>query len=233
MQQLFKSLCITFSLCALLNFACASTITVNPLFASLTFKNRYHDIQVQNAESGKGDTAYVAISIYKVNHPGMPDQSFTKLDDNPYKIGLIVTPNKMVIPAGQMRIARVLYIGKPVDADVLYEVKFTPVSGNLIAIGQDKKNIAAGVELVIAYGVGILVRPVDLKPNVTAVRHGKNVTLSNTGNTTVSIGNCNLDKDFFVRLYPGNVKHATLKEDASQICKQEILENQVSNFEIK
>jgi len=233
MQQLFKSLCMIFSLCALLSFAYASTITVNPLFASLTFKKRYQDIQVQNAESGKGDTAYVSISIYRVNHPGMPDQSFTKLDDNPYKIGLIVTPNKMVIPSGQMRIARVLYIGKPVDADVLYEVKFTPVSGNLVAIGQDKTNIAAGVELVIAYGVGILVRPVDLNPNVTAVRDGKKVTLSNTGNTTVSIGHCTPDKYFFVRLYPGNVKHVTLKTDSAQTCKQEILQNQVSKFEIK
>ena len=210
-----------------MQMALSSSIMVYPLSADLTFNNRFQDVQVQNSGS---DIAYVAISIYRVNHPGMPDQSFTMLEDNPYQVGLIVTPSKMIIPAGQFRIARILYIGKPVTSDVAYEVKFTPVAGALVPVGNS--TLSAGIELVVAYGVSILVRPVNLSPHLIATREGKALSLQNTGNTTVTLENCLPDKNLIAQLYPGNTFHYTLTTASPQTCVEEVLQEQFSSFKI-
>lgn len=220
--------------------ATASSISVNPMAVDLTFNTRFQDIQVQN--TGK-DTAYVAITIYRLNHPGETGQSFTELSDNPYQVGLIATPNKMVIPPGQMRIARILYIGNPVTSDAIYEVKFSPVSGELVSLANSNTNVQAGVELIIAYGVAVYVRPVTLNSTITAVRHGTSLTLTNTGNTSVLIGNCNQcttagktsncqPAGISQMLYPGNSKKFTLPQDLPVNCQKQVLQNQVSGFNI-
>lgn len=230
MLNLCKKVGLIFSLTvALATSAFASSISVYPMSADLTEQNRYQDVQVQNTGS---DTAYVAITIYLINNPGMPNQSVTKLSDNPYQVGLIVTPNKMVIPQGQMRIARILYIGQPLSTDAIYEVKFTPVSGQLLAMGGSNQNVSAGLELIIAYGVGVTVRPAQLEPQVNATRDGTKLTLTNKGNTTVTIGNCTPDKSIFATLYPGNVKTITLTQDAPQTCQEQVLNNHYSAFKI-
>ncbi len=207
----------------------ASSISVYPMSADLTGQTRYQDIQVQNTGN---DTAYVAITIYLINNPGMPDQSVVKLNDNPYQVGLIVTPNKMVIPQGQMRIARALYIGKSVSQDAVYEVKFTPVSGQLVAIGNSNTDVNAGLELVIAYGVGIIVRPAHLEPQIAATRDGTSLTLTNTGNTTITIGNCTPDQNIAATLYPGNTQKITLTQASAQNCQEQVLNNHFSAFKI-
>ncbi len=213
-----------------------SSILVYPMTMDLTLQNRYQDVQIQNTGN---DTAYVAISIYRVNNPGMQSQSFTALNDNPYQVGLIVTPNKMIIPEGQMRIARILYIGSPISSDAIYEVKFTPVSGQLIAVGNNQ-GINAGVELIIAYGASVIVRPANLQPNVIGTRQGTNLILNNTGNTTVLIGNCQQCNgshcqkviNLNLRLYPNNTGHFALPQALPVQCQEEVLQNQFLPFNI-
>lgn len=222
-----------------LGLAFASSITVYPLITDLTYQNRYQDIQVNNTGT---DTAYVELSIFRVNNPGTPKQSIDTLNDNPYQIGLIATPNKMVIPPGQMRISRVLFIGPPPKTDDIYEVKFTPMSGQLIAVGNanTKDSIAAGLQLVIAYGVSVFVRPAELDPVIQATRNGTNLTLSNTGNTSVLVGDCrqcsgsDCEKaiPLTVLLYPGNSKTFTLPQAAPLQCQKEVLQNDFSSFNI-
>lgn len=228
---------ICFMLGFFVNIALASSISVYPMAADLTAAMPYQDLQVQNTGD---DTAYVELSIYRLNNAGTPTQNFTELNDNPYQVGLIATPNKMVIPAGQMRMARVLYIGKPASSDIVYEVKLTPVSGQLVTIGTDKTNVTAGVQLIIAYGVAIYVRPVNLNPNINSTRNGTSLTLSNTGNTTVLIGDCKQCVDtsctavptLNAHLYPGNNAHFTLPKDLPVQCQKEVLQNEFSNFTI-
>lgn len=219
--------------------AYASTISVYPLAADITASTRFQDLQVLNEGL---DTAYVAIHIYRVNNPGMPDQSFTELADNPYQVGLIVTPNKMVIPTGQMRIARVLYISKSTSSDIIYEVKFTPVSGQLVTVGpSENQNVNAGVQVIISYGVAIFVRPDQLIPSIDAKRQGTDLALTNAGNTTVEVGNCKqcqgsnctLIATLATTLYPKNVYHYTLPQDLPVTCTKEVLQNQFSTFTIK
>jgi hypothetical protein len=119
----------------------ASAIDVYPLEANLSVTNRFQDIKVFNTGN---DTAYVEININLVKNPGLPNQTLVPLQDNPFQVGLIVTPNKMVIPVHQMRIARILYIGDPAkNNDVVYKVRVAPVSGQLIPVGNLGSNVAA------------------------------------------------------------------------------------------
>jgi P pilus assembly chaperone PapD len=218
----------------------ASAISVYPLEVDLNLQSRYYDIQVHNVGN---DTAYVKIAVERINHPGQPNQTLTELKDNPYQIGLIVTPSKVVIPVGQTRIVRVLYVGQPPVSDVVYHVKITPVTGQLVAMYSGAKQLDAGVQLIIAYGVSVYARPLHLNPHITAVRYGTALTLSNTGNTSVLITlckqcasdgtHCEPLPSLLKRLFPGSVAQIILQKEGPLECQEEVLHGQFLPFDIK
>lgn len=218
----------------------ASSISVDPLVADLSYNNRYQDIMVHNVGN---DTAYVALQIFRLDNPGLPTQKFTLLEDNPYQIGLIATPNKLIVPMGQTRIIRALYIGPPPQSDVVYQVVVKPVTGQLVAVQSGAKDVNTGVQVIIAYGVTLYVRPAVLNPKMKAVRTGTSLSLSNVGNTTVQIGHCRQCTDASGKqcqivpklgktLYPGNVWNFTLPAAAPLLCEEEVKQNQYFPFNI-
>jgi P pilus assembly chaperone PapD len=231
---------------AMILFACillgqnvfASAIAVEPLEVDLNPVNRYQDIQVHNIGS---DTAYVQVSVARIDQPGLPTQTLVQLNDNPYQVGLIVTPSKVVIPVGQTRIVRVLYVGEPPTSDIVYHLKIAPVSGQLIALYSGTNKLNAGVQLIVAYGVSVYARPLKLNPQVVAQRDGKDLTLSNTGNTSVLITlckqcsgtTCQAVPDLLQRLFPGNIVHLNLPKDAPIQCQEEVLHNQFIPFNVQ
>lgn len=203
----------------------ASAINVYPLEADLSMTHRFEDVKVFNTGN---DTAYVEISINRVKNPGLPSQSLIPLQDNPFQVGLIVTPNKMVIPVHQMRIARILYIGDPAkDNDVVYKVRIAPVSGQLIAIGNLDSKVAAGVDLIIAYSINVFVRPIKPILKLVLERKQNQLTIENTGNTNLLLGNCKQCtgsncQQFTMskRIYVGATVHYTLPVAMPVICEQ-------------
>ncbi len=229
-----------FMLGAVLHLAYASAISVTPLEVDLSMQHRYQDIQVHNVGN---DTAYVRIDVARIQNPGQPDQQLIQLKDNPYQIGLIVTPSKVVIPVGETRIVRVLYVGKPPVSDVVYRVRISPVTGQLVALYSGDTKLNAGVQLIIAYGVAVYARPVDLHPNVVAERTGTALTLTNSGNTSVLItlckqcvagtAKCEALPNLLQRLFPGGSAHITLPKDEPLQCQEEVLHNQFIPFNVK
>ena len=224
----------------LIQEAHASAITVYPLSVDLNSETRYQDIQVHNVGN---DTAYVKINVSKIQDPGQADQKLIQLQDNPYQIGLIVTPSKVVIPVGQTRIVRVLYVGEPVTSDILYRVEISPVTGQLVSMYSGGKQLNAGVQLIIAYGVTVYARPLKLEPNVVAQRNGTSLSLHNTGNTSVLITlckQCETDEthctalpDLIKRLFPGSAVEVSLPKDGPLQCQEEIVRDQFVPFNIK
>ncbi len=215
-----------------LSFQClhASAISVEPMIADLNYENRFQDIMVHNVGS---DTAYVELQIYRLDNPGLPTQKFVTLEDNPLQLGLIATPSKLIVPAGQTRIVRALYLGPPPTSDIVYQVVIKPVTGQLVALASPSSKVTTGVQMIIAYGVTLYMRPINLDYTITAVRKGTALTLTNKGNTTVVVGECqqctdkdqkkcsiisNLGKTF----YPGNTWDFTLPTDAPLTCREEV-----------
>ncbi len=235
----FLRLLYCFILCVGTPSLYASAIAVSPLSVDLSPEARYQDIQVRNVGT---DTAYVRVDVARIQNPGQANQTLIQLNDNPYQIGLIVTPSKVVIPVGQTRIVRVLYVGQPPVSDVVYRVKISPVTGELVALYAGKQQLSAGVQLVIAYGVSVYARPLKLQPQAVAKRVGTSLTLSNTGNTSVLItlckqctasGSCQSLPDLVKRLFPGNVAQLSLQKAGPLQCQEEILHNQFVPFNIQ
>lgn len=217
---------VVFVVACFFNVVAASAIDVYPLEANLGVNNRFQDIKVYNVGS---DTAYVQAQIIRVENPGLPNQTLVPLEDNPFQVGLIVTPNKMVIPANQMRLARVLYIGdSPKDNDVVYKVTLSPVSGQLIPLGS-LQNVNAGVELIISYGINVFIRPLVPQPQILMIRAGQDLLVKNMGNTNVLLGSCQQcdvatkqcqDISLTKRVYVGMSFHYHLPQSVLVSCKQ-------------
>ncbi len=212
----------------------ASAISVEPMIADLNYENRFQDIMVQNVGS---DTAYVELQIYRLDNPGLPTQKFVALEDNPLQVGLIATPSKLIVPANQTRIVRALYLGAPPTSDIVYQVVIKPVTGQLVALASPSSKVTTGVQVIIAYGVTLYVRPVKLDHTIKAVRTGTALTLTNTGNTTVIVGECqqctaadhkkcNTLSNLGKTLFPGNTWTDTLPAALPLTCQEEVRQNE-------
>jgi P pilus assembly chaperone PapD len=171
----------------LTSFALAAQINVTPLSMDFTpTGEKFADISVMNTSQ---DMAYVKVELTRVDHPGMPNQTTVSLQNNPEDFGLVASPTKLAIPAQQLRRVRILPLIKDNTEDVYYQVKITPVSGELQSLLSPDKAIAAGVQIIVGYEVKVFVRPQKAQAIVSINRIGNQVTVTNTGNSNVLLYN--------------------------------------------
>ncbi|MFT7652880.1 MAG: P pilus assembly chaperone PapD [Limisphaerales bacterium] len=179
------------------------------------------DVEVFN--SGE-DTLYVEVEPAQVLSPGTPSEGRSMIRD-PRKAGLLVTPNKLVIPAGESKLVRLVKLGNTSEEKV-YRIATKPVVGGIEA---DQ----SGLKVMIGYEVLAIVYPDDVKPNVEVQRKGKTLFVKNLGNTNV------LFREGFQcetpdtpkeeceylpgrRMYPGNEWQVELPRDLPVIYYQSI-----------
>lgn len=130
------------------------------------------DIIVSNPDA---ETLYVKAEVFTVAAPGTPEEKREKVTD-PEKIGLLVTPNKFVIPAGQQKVVRLVNLQGNTEAERIYRVVLTPV------VGEIESNAPMVVKVVVAYDTLVIVEPAKPAPALSVVREGKRATFTNTGN---------------------------------------------------
>jgi P pilus assembly chaperone PapD len=134
------------------------------------------DIEIWNNDSGR---AYVATEPREVLNPGTPAES-RREDPDPEKLGLLVSPSRMILDPGQRRLLRIAAIAPPSDRERVYRVTVKPVVGELSAPGS-------GLKVLVGYDVLVLVRPRDMKPHVSGTRAGGRLILKNDGNVSVEL----------------------------------------------
>ena len=165
------------------NLGLASSITVNPLTVVFeTLEERYKDVKIFNTGE---DVAYVNIELSKVVNPGTDDKQFIQMKADPIAFGLVVTPNKLIIPKGQSRIVRLMRLLKDNPVDGVYQIKIVPVTGDLQAVKDGQDNVIAGVKVVVGYNVSVRILPLHPSVDLTFNRQGTTVTIKNDGNTSV------------------------------------------------
>ncbi len=173
------------SLMATLNFA--AQINVSPLSVDFMPQGeKFADIQVMNTSQ---ETAYVQIQLTRIDHPGMPNQTVVPFNNDPQTFGLMASPNKVAIPAQQLRRIRLLPLVKNNMQDVYFQVKVTPVSGEIESLLSPDKKISAGVQIIVGYEVKVFVRPPNAQAVVSISRNSNQVTVSNTGNSSILLSN--------------------------------------------
>lgn len=137
--------------------------------------NSRSDIEVWN--NGK-DRAFVAVDPREIIGPGTPGES-SRTDPDPEKLGLLVSPARMILEPGQRKLLRIASIA-PSDRERVYRVTVKPVVGQLSAE-------TTGIKVLVGYDVLVLVRPGQVRAHVTASRSGNQVTLNNDGNVSVEL----------------------------------------------
>jgi P pilus assembly chaperone PapD len=165
---------------ALLSFAVSSAeagIVLSELIVELQpGKQLKDDIEVWNDSP---DRAYVTVDPREILHPGTADEMVRK-DPDPEKLGLLVTPTRMVLEPGQRKLIRLATLAAPSANERIYRVTVKPVVGDLQAQNS-------GLKILVGYDVLVLVRPTVSSPNVSAVRSGRTLNFSNSGNASVEL----------------------------------------------
>ncbi len=134
----------------------------------------YTDISVYNSDNKK---AYVAVSVFEITNPGMPDESRQPLTD-PDKALLLVTPTRLVLDPQQASPIRLLNLDEEQKQERIYRVLVEPVSGKL---GGESD----GVKLLIGYEMLVVIHPRKPRIEILAKRTGKSITFYNGGNTNL------------------------------------------------
>ena len=134
------------------------------------------DIEVENVG---GETLYIQVTPTIVNNPGTDKEERVEFKD-PREAGLLVSPNKIVVPPNSRKLVRFVVLKQPKDTDAIYRVTFKPITNQL---ESEKDQI--GVKIVIAYQVLVLVQPINPKPDLIARREGNTLHFKNEGNTNV------------------------------------------------
>jgi P pilus assembly chaperone PapD len=133
------------------------------------------DVEVFNDGS---ERIFVAADPREVIDAGTMAQS-SRTDVDPEKLGLLVSPDRMVLEPGQHKLLRIATFGTS-DRERVYRVTVKPVVGQL-------SSQRSGLKLLVGYDVLVLVRPVEVRPHVSGTRSGDQLTLKNDGNVSVEL----------------------------------------------
>jgi P pilus assembly chaperone PapD len=133
---------------------------------------RREDIEIVNT----GDsTLYVSITPRLVRNPGTESERRVEIA-NPRELGLLASPGKMVLEPGQRGLMRLSLLQRPQDRDRIFRVAVTPQVGGVEGEGT-------GVQVVLAYNLLVMARPLQAEAKLQGVRDGDTLTLRNTGDT--------------------------------------------------
>ncbi|MDB2593014.1 hypothetical protein N9Y17_04880 [Gammaproteobacteria bacterium] len=146
----------------------------------LTAKKKQVFLTVKNHGDGVG---YVKMDVHKIV---MKDGQRTRVViKDPRKLGLLVTPGKMVLKPGQSRKVRMRRLIFNNPHDLVYEVNAVPVKPPQ----KSNKKTVMSVSITMVTFTRVVSRPAKLEPKLMVNRDQGEVNFDNQGNTTVLIRN--------------------------------------------
>ena len=134
------------------------------------------DLEVWN--NGK-ERSFVSVEPREVIAPGTASES-RSADPDPEKLGILVSPNRLILEPGERRLIRIAAIAPPSGHERVYRVTVKPVMGKL-------SSERSGLKVLVGYDVLVLLRPDVLKPHVSASRSADQLTLRNDGNMSLEL----------------------------------------------
>lgn len=163
--------------------AAVMAASLSPATASANLK--LSDFYIDLHENGRSDsiyasnlgkeTMYVKISVVEVIAPNTDQQEIRKISD-PKQLGLLVSPQRLVVKPGEEGRIRMVALSEP-EEDRFYKITVEPVVGEL------QTNEQIGVKVLVGYSAWAYIRPKGKAPAVTGRRVGKKLILTNSGGT--------------------------------------------------
>lgn len=159
--------------------AAFATMAVNKVIVDfLSGKPRRSDVELHN--TGR-ERMYVLVEPAEIRAPGLPRQKRVKIR-NPQRLGLLVTPTRLILEPGQRKIVRFAALAAGAATDRVFRVTIRPVVGKVVAP-------TTAIKIVVGYDLLVIIRPQHLKPHLTGRRKGRTITFRNTGNTNALLFN--------------------------------------------
>lgn len=134
------------------------------------------DVEIWNSSK---ERVYVLAEPAEIVGAGLDSQTRV-VEPDPEKLGILVTPNRLILEPGQRRLLRVAMIGERGPRDRIYRVTVKPVAGEV-------PNDQTALKVLLGYDMLIIARPTAPATNVTATREGSSLVLRNAGNTNVEL----------------------------------------------
>lgn len=136
----------------------------------------HQDIEVGNSGAQR---IYVVAEPSEIVSAGKAEQQRVQIPD-PQKLGLLVTPNRLILEPGERKLIRVAAIADRTDKERIYRIAVKPVVGDITASGS-------GLKILVGYDVLVIFRPLTPRSAITAMRGTEALTLRNDGNTNVEL----------------------------------------------
>ena len=134
------------------------------------------DVEIWN---NSPERSFVAVEPREILNPSLPSEA-VHTDPDPERLGLLVSPARMILEPGQRRLVRIATISPASDREHVYRVTVKPVVSGV-------QSDDSGLKIVVGYDVLVLVRPAQPQANVTARRNGRTLAFTNAGNVSVEV----------------------------------------------
>ena len=139
------------------------------------------DLVIRNESK---DRYYVTVTPSEVLDAGTPQERRVQETD-PQKLGLLVTPSRIILDPGQLRAIRVVSLDSNLTKDRIYRISITPQIGELTATPSDTQGHGLAIKMLTAFDALVTVRPDHPVEDLTATRQGGNLVLGNSGNSNI------------------------------------------------
>jgi P pilus assembly chaperone PapD len=192
------------------------------------------DVVIRNESK---DRYYISVTASEITDPGTPTEKRIEISD-PDKLGILVTPNRLVVDPGGVRSIRVVSLNNALKTDRVYRIKIEPQVGEIEAgAAATGGNRGLTIKVLAAYDVLVTARPKDSKPNLTVTREASDIIIRNTGNTNTLLldgeacpagkgdaagsAESKCDEIGSKRIYPGNEWAIPIKTPDTKILFKE------------
>lgn len=204
--------CLALAICLAAATPAQADLVLSELIVELEpGKHAREDVEVWN---NAPERSFVAIEPREIVNPSLSSQA-VRVEADPEKLGLLVSPSRMILEGGQRRLLRFATLSQDVAHEHVYRVTVKPVAGAV-------ESANSGLKIMVGYDVLVLVRPVQVQLKVSGIRSGRLLTFTNSGNVSVELvggKQCPVSHDQCVdlpgkRVYAGSTWSVQLPSDA-------------------
>jgi len=141
-------------------------------------KDSRKDIELWNNSE---ERSFIEITPAEIINPGQSSE-MRRETPNPEQLGLLVSPNRMILEPGQHKVMRLAVIAPPGERERVYRVTVKPVVGDISA---DQ----SGLKVLVGYDVLVMVRLGVPVPKIVGSREGRTLIIHNEGNSSAELLN--------------------------------------------
>ncbi|MCX7123853.1 MAG: fimbria/pilus periplasmic chaperone [Gammaproteobacteria bacterium] len=162
----------------------ANGLGVSPMLVYFHAGNNVQDITVENADQV---VEYASITPLYLQNMGLSTVKAVPFNGtNPQAFGLMITPTKMALQPQASRKIRLVNLMTNVQEDRVYTLTVTNINPTE-KVEALSHGSSAQMSLTYGYKIRVFVLPINPLPIIHAKRNGTSVTITNTGNSYISL----------------------------------------------